>query len=105
MEKYEDANNGDKRVARVKVYNKSVHLLISGQFKKWLTMDLDKLLTPEQAFYMKKVQPSQNDGLSRIEVSLYFESEDEWNEQVTTGFTDAISHIDRTLAALNRMGE
>lgn len=58
MEKYKDADNRETRVARVKVYNKSVHLLTSGQFKKWLTMDLDKLITPEQAFYMKKVQPS-----------------------------------------------
>ena len=36
---------------RLKIYNKLVHLLTSGQFKKKINMTLKKLLYPTTAFY------------------------------------------------------
>jgi len=53
--KYVPTEEGKKRYARVKVYNKSVHLLTCGQFKKWLNMRTKELLKPSQAFYQRKI--------------------------------------------------
>jgi hypothetical protein len=56
----EEGGRGNERMKlRVKVYNKSVHLLCSGQFKKWINMKIKDLLQPSQAFYQRKIQPSQ----------------------------------------------
>jgi hypothetical protein len=49
--KYVPTEKGEKKYARLKVYNKSVHLLTCGQFKKWLNMRTKELLKPSQAFY------------------------------------------------------
>lgn len=65
-------------IKRLKVYNKPVHLLTSGQFKKKIGMDLFKLLFPSPAFYQEKVLPTQEEGLSRIELSNYFHSFEEY---------------------------
>jgi hypothetical protein len=44
--KYEATEAGNKRHARLKIYNKGVHLLTAGQMKKWLSMGTKHLLTP-----------------------------------------------------------
>ena len=53
--KYVPSEEGKKKYARVKVYNKSVHLLTTGKFKKWLNMRTKDLLKPNQAFYQHKI--------------------------------------------------
>ena len=54
---------------RVKVYNKGVHLMTCYQFKKWLSMGLHKLLNHSVSsdFYIDKLLPTMDLGLSRIE--------------------------------------
>lgn len=60
---------------RLKIYNKLVHLWTSGQFKKWLNMNAHKIFNASQPFYFDKIQPGTEEGLSRIEHSLYFHSQ------------------------------
>lgn len=59
---------------RTKIYNKWVHLKTCGQFKKWLGMGIGKLLHPTLDFFLDKLQPAMDLGLSRIEQSIYFSS-------------------------------
>lgn len=48
------------------------------QFKKWMSMGLRKLFKASPDFYLDKLQPSMNSGLTRIEQSLYFNSDLDW---------------------------
>ena len=41
-------------------------------------MNIGKLLKPSLDFYLDKLQPSMDLGLSRIEQSIYFNSKSEW---------------------------
>lgn len=61
-------------VRRLKVYNKPVHLLTSGQFKKKIGMDLFKLLFPSPAFHLEKMLPTSEEGFVRVESSQYVHS-------------------------------
>ena len=88
---------------RVKVYNKSVHLLTCGQFKQWLNMDLKKLLSPPWNFYENKIAKSQHCGLSRIEVTQYFQSLDHWNAHVEQEFKESAELVEITLEQINQM--
>lgn len=69
------------RSERLKVYNKWVHLLSTTSFKAKLSMGTNKLFKAPLAFHQKKLQPSFNDGFTRIELSSYFNSADEWKEK------------------------
>ena len=73
---------------RLKVYNKFVHLLTSGQFKKKINMTLQKLLYPTAAFFQDKMLPTMETGLGRIELSKYFNTSQEY----LTSFGDIASY-------------
>lgn len=45
---------------------------------KWMSMGTRKLFKPSQEFFLDKLQPSMDLGLSRIEYSTYFHSFDDW---------------------------
>jgi hypothetical protein len=49
-----------------------------GQFKKSLSMNIRKLLKPTLDFYMDKMKPAMELGLTRIEHSIYFNSRNDW---------------------------
>ena len=49
-----------------------------GQFKKSLSMNIRKLLKPTLDFYMDKMRPAMELGLTRIEQSIYFNSNKDW---------------------------
>ena len=69
---YLSSDINGKTQERMKIYNKLVHFVTCGQFKKTVNMALDKLLFPSLAFYQNKIQPTLKEGLSRIEYSSYF---------------------------------
>ena len=57
---------------RLKIYNKYVHLLTSGDFKReTIHSQLKKLAYPSIKFFQEKVICTQDEGLSRIEYSKY----------------------------------
>ena len=70
-----------KKEYRLKVYNKFVHLLTCGQYKKKINMALDDLLLPGLSFYQDKIRPCLDEGLSRIELSNYFYSTQNYVEK------------------------
>ena len=85
----------------MKIYNKWVHLLTSGQ-KKWLSMNLKKILEPNMSFYLDKVVPTKDHGFSRIEVSKYFYSQEEWTKSCHS-ITPYEKQINKMLGVLNSM--
>lgn len=99
---YIDFNELGNLTKRVKIYNKFVHLLCSGQFKKKINMHLDKLLNPPIAFFHDKMLPSVNSGLSRIELSNYFHSFGEFNAGIDN-IPEFERQINVTLDALNQL--
>ena len=69
------------RSERLKIYNKLVHLLTIASIKAKLSMGTSKLFKAPLAFHQKKILPSFKDGLTRIELSSYFNSVQEWKEK------------------------
>jgi hypothetical protein len=69
------------RSERLKIYNKLVQLLTITSIKAKLSMGTSKLFKAPLAFHQKKILPSFNDGLARIELSSYFNSVKEWKEK------------------------
>jgi len=68
-------------------------------------MKTKELLQPEQAFYKNKIQPSQHNGLSRIETSMYFESHHDWERQVDRDFKDAKLISKEAFKAINSFSD
>ena len=64
-----NSNEDNQMLTRLKVYNKVVHLLTAGQFKKKVNTELKKIMYPSTSFFQDKILPAKNHGLSRIEVS------------------------------------
>ena len=89
---------------RIKIYNKWVHLLTCGQFKKSLSMNFRKLLKPTLDFYMDKMKPSMELGLTRIEQSTYFNSRNDW-ESLGDDLSVFEAQLNATLKALNEIKE
>jgi hypothetical protein len=84
---------------RIKIYNKWVHLLTSGQ-KKWISMNLHKLLDPTIAFFTDKILNTMDAGLSRIELSNYFYPANDFEKAFgNNSFYE--KEINRTLKVLN----
>jgi len=69
------------RSERLKIYNKLVHLLTIASIKAKLSMGTSKLFKAPLAFHQKKILLSLKDGLTRIELSSYFNSVKEWKEK------------------------
>ena len=66
-----------------------------------MSMGLRKVFKASPDFYLDKIQPSIDSGLTRIEQSLYFKSNTDW---VTLESIDSIdSKITKTLGAINTM--
>ena len=89
---------------RTKIYNKWAHLLTCGQFKKSLSMNIRKLLKHSLDFYLDKISPSMERGLTRIEHSLYFNSSADW-ESLADDLAPFEEEINVTLKALNAINE
>ena len=62
-------------------------------------MGLRKVLKATSDFYLDKIQPSIDSGLTRIEKSLYFRSVADWETLETIDSVDEA--ITKTLEALN----
>ena len=69
------------RTERLKIYSKLVQLLTVTSIKAKLSMGTSKLFKAPLAFHQKKILPSFNDNLTRIELSSYFNSVKEWKEK------------------------
>lgn len=69
------------RSERLKVYTKWAHLILTTSFKAKLSMGTNKLFKAPLVFHQKKLQPSFNNGLTRIELSSYFHSIKEWKQK------------------------
>ena len=69
------------RSERLKIYGKWVHLLSTVSFKAKVSMGTSKLMQAPLAFHQNKIQPSFNDGITRIELSSYFYSVQEWKNK------------------------
>ena len=95
----DDDLNIERPLKRIKIYNKWVHLLTSGQ-KKWISMNLHKMFNPTLAFFTDKLLGTMDSGLSRIELSHYFYSAKDFEK--TFGDIDFYEkEINRTLKVLN----
>jgi len=69
------------RTERLKIYSKLVQLLTVTSIKAKLGMGTSKLFKAPLAFHQKKILPSFNDNLTRVELSSYFNSVKEWKEK------------------------
>jgi hypothetical protein len=73
-------------------------------FKAKLSMGTRKLFKASMAFHQKKIQPAFNDGLTRIELSSYFNSVEEWKEKALN-FTYWEQRMDSVRKALHSIEE
>ena len=64
-----------------------------------MSMGLRKVFKATSDFYLDKIQPSIDSGLTRIEKSLYFRSVADWETLETIDSVDEA--ITKTLEALN----
>jgi hypothetical protein len=55
MKYFPEGEHGKKKEIRLKVYNKSEHLLTASTVKTWLGMNSRALFKGDQAFYYKKI--------------------------------------------------
>lgn len=73
------------------------------QFKMWMSMGLRKIFKASPDFYLDKLQPSMDSGLTRLEESLYFDSIADW--QALKDLEPVNLKITTLLKALNEMKE
>jgi hypothetical protein len=86
---------------RIKVYNKWVHLLTSGQ-KKWISMNLNKIFDSNVSFYIDKILSTREHGFGRLELSDYFYSKEDSN-LFFKSIASYEAKIEKTLEVLNSL--
>ena len=93
------------RSERLKVYTKLAYLLLTYSFKAKLSMGTRKLFKAPLAFHQKKLQPSFNDGLTRIELSSYFHSAKEWKQKAlnVNYWEEKISNVQNALQSMEEV--